>query len=160
MATIKVFSSQTNELKTITTSATTWGELHDALNSGNYTSPQSVTRYNLSDTACKIKETGLSFDNGEAGRRALLPVGQGDGFDFTMFVIPQKIKSGNYITNEQIMAELQKINSRMSEIEKTFKEFMGELEHEVADCVEHKAVSSREQAEIAELARMVQQFAH
>jgi len=160
MATIKVFSSQTNELKTITTSATTWGELNDALTNGNYSSAQSVTKYNLVDTACKVRETALAFDNGQEGRRALLPVGQGDGFDFTMFVIPQKIKSGNtYITNEQIMATLQQINSRMSEIEKTFKEFMGELEHEVADCVEHKEVSSREQAEIAELARMAQSFA-
>jgi len=76
-----------------------------------------------------------------------------------MFVIPQKIKSGNtYITNEQIMATLQQMNARMAEIEKTFKQFMGELEHEVADCVEHKAVSSREREEIAELARMASMF--
>lgn len=160
MATIKVFSSQTNELKTITVAATTWGELHDALAQGNYTSPQSVTRYNLGDTACKIKETGLSFDNGEAGRRALLPVGQGEGFDFTMFVIPQKIKSGNtYITNEQIMAELQKISTRIATIEAQFKEFMGEFEEDAKECLEVKAVSSREQQEIAELARQAQMFA-
>jgi hypothetical protein len=88
-----------------------------------------------------------------------LPVGQGEGFDFTMFVIPQKIKSGNYITNEQIMAELQKMNSRIASIEASFKEFMGEFEEEAKDCLEVKAVSSREQQEIAELARMAQSFA-
>ncbi len=159
MATIKVFSTQTNELKTITVNATTWGELHDTLASGNYTSPQSVSRYSLSDVACKIKENGLSFDNGEAGRRALLPVGQGEGFDFTMFVIPQKIKSGNnYITNEQIFAELQKITARISTIEAQFKEFMGEFEDEAKECLEIKAVSTREQQEIAELARMAQMY--
>jgi len=119
---INVFATQNNELRTITVNASTWGELHRALEQGEYSSEDGVQSYNLSDCTCKVKETKLAFDNGTAGKGAALPTGKGeDGVDFTLFIVPQKIKSGNYVTNEHLMVELQNLR-------KMFESVFAELE--------------------------------
>ena len=128
MKTINVFSTATNELRVITTPATTWGELYDALSNGSYSSSDGVTTYDLNNTSCKVKETRLSFDNTASGKSAALPSGLGDGADFTLFVVPQKIKSGNFITAATVHEEVLKLNAKLDILADMFQQFMNSVE--------------------------------
>lgn len=150
MAKIRIFSTQSNTLKTVEVDASNWGQLYDALTSGRYTAESGGNSpYDLSNCACKVKETRMAFDNSQTGRAASLPVGEADEVDFTLYIVPSKIKSGiSLTTNEDLMNELHTVRQDLQEIKEAFASFMRQLRAEADDCLKQKkAYSAKEEAE-------------
>jgi hypothetical protein len=113
-----VFDTTTNTPKEFTNLAvTTWGELK-----------QHLPNYDSSRMKAMVKEnkTDLSDDG------ALLPTGIGknsknesNGKDFTLFLLPTKVKSGNEITEKNInKIKLELINNASLLINEKFDELL------------------------------------
>lgn len=77
MKSVTIISSNTNEPKTINTSATTWAELQADLTSN---------QIQFSGMKAMVRETRVNLE----ASNAVLPTGS-----FTLFLTPGKIKSGN-----------------------------------------------------------------
>lgn len=75
--TVKVFSTDTNNIVEITTSATTWGQLQEELKS-----QKNLTTDNMN---AKVRESKITLEH----KDAQLPTGE-----FTIFLTPEKVKSG------------------------------------------------------------------
>lgn len=87
MRNIIVFSTETNEKKEISTSATTWGALKQEL---------SAAGFSVNNMKGMVKETKTTLESDGA----VLP-----SETFTLFITPSKVKSGAATTTKKVVAK-------------------------------------------------------
>lgn len=129
MRTIRIISTQSDSVKSLESSATSWGELKEEL-SGMFSG--------VSDMKAIVRETRVTLEAAEA----VLPEG-----NFTVILSMKKIASGSTRYNTSQLKELR------TKINNLFNDLIGEpfTEQEAEEVI--PSVSAEERAEIEEMRR-------
>ena len=152
MKVIIVTTQTAKQLHKVEIPGTTVGEFKANLESGNFTTldGSEVESFDLSNKTFTVKETAMNMDFSSLGLKAKLPVQESkmEGFDFTVYMISQKPKSGMGKKKDLLEA----IEIKIAEIRQLYKEYHGEEDEEEESF--NNSLSEEEQALLDELAML------